>query len=308
MKQTVSVPMSKLQFYFSKAHLFDFVTCWSHWFLFLVVFWPTVFGHNLPASIIVGARLSVMSTSIFGTLILLARGLDCLPYIKNELYVHDPNLVLPFFDSLSVILTIDMLWHGFPFWLVLVSSPVADSVNPLNALLTVGCLGSSFLLFERIRGIQPSETYGLKGIKGGTPYVLAGIALTSCNFYSAAIDGETAYAGWSGLIKKTGVVEDPILVQRLAAFMVLFGWYFMVLMFGRLPGSGEEDTKNLIQLVRELNVKLKEMHLEGRLCELLKVQVPKLLKDDEKPFRQMGKARKTKGRSRSRTRRRSTKV
>ena len=50
------------------------------------------------------------------------------------------------------------------------------------------------------------------------------------------------------------------------------------------------------------------MHLEGRLCELLKVQVPKLLKDDEKQFRQMGKARKTKGRSRSRTRRRSTKV
>ncbi|GMI17212.1 hypothetical protein TrLO_g1322 [Triparma laevis f. longispina] len=297
--------MSKVQFYFSKAHLFDFVTCWSHWFLFVVVFWPSVFGFDLPSSIIVGARLSVMSTSIFGTLILLARGYDCLPYIKKELYLHDPNLVLPFFDSLPVILGIDALWHGLPFWLVLVSKPIDSSdVNTVNTILTVGGLGASFLLFEKIRRIVPSDTYGLRGIKGNTPFVLTGIALTSCNFYAAALNGESACSGWSGLIESTGLIEDPVLLQRLSAFLVMGGWYFMVLMFGRLPGSGEEDTKNLFQLIRELNVKLKEMHLKGDLGNLLRVQVPKLL--EEKKTKMINRVtKKTPTRSRSRARRRS---
>ena len=68
--------MTSLKRLLEKAHMFDFVTCWSHFFLFITY----LELHPILAdpSVVVGARLSVLATSIFGTLILLARGADCL--------------------------------------------------------------------------------------------------------------------------------------------------------------------------------------------------------------------------------------
>jgi len=266
---------SRLTYCFRKAHLFDFVTCWSHWFLFVCVFNPFF---ETPPSALVGARLSVISTSIFGTMILLARGRDCLPFIQEELYLHSPDLVLPFFQSLPVIFCIDFMWHGLPLWIVLVSSPAPPSASAIPSLLYVGGLGASFLLFEHLRGIKAGETYGLKGISGSTPAVLTGIALTSANLYGIATDPAPALKGWSDGLLSLGVT-GPILRQRLSALLVIFGWYFMVLMFGRLPGSApaadpKKDKPTFRDLVSDLHVKIKEMHLEGRLHELLTIQVP----------------------------------
>ena len=213
---------SRLQYFFKKAHLFDFVTCWSHWFLFCAVFNPFE-SLPTPSCVLVGARLSVISTSIFGTLILLARGRDCLPHIQEELYLHSPDLVLPFFKSLPVILAIDMLWHGLPFWIVLVSSAVPPP-SLLLSLLNVGALGASFLLFEKARGISAGETYGLRGLGNGvtTPAVLTGIALTSLAFYGLACDPAPVLAGWERLLLGVGVL-GPVARTRLAAFLLLSG-------------------------------------------------------------------------------------
>ncbi|GMH52079.1 hypothetical protein TrRE_jg5918 [Triparma retinervis] len=251
----------------SKAHMFDFVTCWSHWFLFIITFWPSQW-FDLNESIVAGARLAVLSTSIFGTSILVARGYDCLPYIKHELYLHDPALVMPFFDSLPVILTIDTLWHGFPFWIVLNSRPLdPESVNVVHALLTVGTLGGAFILFEKFRGIDdPAVTYGLKGINRGTPEVLTGIALTSCSFYSAAVDPISFLSGWNQLVASV-ITLSSANQQRVASSLALGGFYFMILIFGRLPGSGAES-ETFANLFYNAIEQLKEMHRNHQLRTL----------------------------------------
>eukprot|EP00520_Triparma_pacifica_P002202 CAMPEP_0118662420 /NCGR_PEP_ID=MMETSP0785-20121206/16823_1 /TAXON_ID=91992 /ORGANISM="Bolidomonas pacifica, Strain CCMP 1866" /LENGTH=304 /DNA_ID=CAMNT_0006555965 /DNA_START=24 /DNA_END=934 /DNA_ORIENTATION=+ len=257
------------RYFMSKAHMFDFVTCWSHWFLFVVIYWPYwPFSSSTSESIIAGARLAVLSTSIFGTSILVARGFDCLPYIKHELYLHDPALVMPFFDSLPVILTIDVLWHGFPFWIVLNSRPLnPDNVSVVHSLLTVGALGAAFLLFEKFRGIEdPANTYGLNGIKRGTPEVLMGIALTSCSFYSAAVDPVSFLSGWNELVAAV-ITLSPANQQRVASFFALGGFYFMILLFGRLPGSGAES-ETFLNLFYNAIEQLKEMHKNHQLRTL----------------------------------------
>ena len=48
----------------------------------------------------------------------------------------------------------------------------------------------------------------------------------------------------------------------------------MVLVFGRLPGSGNDSPATFLSLVSDLNNKLEEMRREGKLGDLLKVQVP----------------------------------
>ena len=187
--------------------------------------------------------------------------------------------MLPFFQSLPVILVIDLMWHGLPLWIVLSSSSAPPSASALPSLLYVGGLGTSFLLFERLRRITPCSTYGLSGISGSTPAVLTGIGLTSANMYGVGADPEAALKGWSDVLLDLGVAA-PALRQRLAALAVVMGWYFMVLMFGRLPGSGpagdgqKRERPTFMDLVADLHVKVKEMHLEGRLGELLTIQVP----------------------------------
>jgi len=177
---------------------------------------------------------------------------------------------MPFFDSLPVILGIDMIWHGLPFWIVLNSRPLnPDDVNVVHSLLTVGTLGAAFLLFEKVRGIKdPSDTYGLKGIDANTPLVLTGIALTSCSFYSAAVDPVSFFSGWNELVATLSPITlSPANVQRIASSMALGGFYHMILLFGRLPGSGEEgDTfRNLLGNAIH---QLKEMHKDHQLRTL----------------------------------------
>ena len=183
-------------------------------------------------------------------------------------------MIQPFFDSLPVILAVDLLWHGLPFLIVLVSSPLdPEEVSFAYSVGTVGALGGAFLLFSKyIRNIDPGITYGLIGIGGSTPRVLFGIALTSANFYSCAINPASAISGWSMLIDQ--IISNPVWAQRVSAALLVGGWYFMVLLFGRLPGSSEESVRTR-EMWAVLKAQIKEMHGNGELGQLLKVVVPK---------------------------------
>ncbi|GMI40508.1 hypothetical protein TeGR_g4398 [Tetraparma gracilis] len=231
----------KLENILSYGHLFDFVTCWSHWLLFVVV----VIFPAAPQSIICGARLSVLATSIVGTLILLGRGKDTLPLIKKRLYVYEPSLVHPFFESYPTIFGIDCLWHGVPMWFVL-SSKALPEAEVFNSVLTVGALGGTFLLFEYfIRGIDPYVTYGLKAVGTNTPSVLTGIALSSVCLFSTARDPMTVLAGWRGLLGNLVRVPEDDVDQLAAAALAIAAWYWTVTTYARNCAS-EKSFKEMV--------------------------------------------------------------
>ena len=291
----------KLEDILSQGHLFDFVTCWSHWLLFCVcVFFPLA-----PHSIIAGARLSVLSTSVVGTLILLARGKDTLPLIKERLYVYDQKLIFPFFQSFPVILCIDCLWHGLPMWFVLCSKPLPEA-NIVPSLLTVGALGGSFLFFEyNVRNIDPGVTYGLKAMPTTTPAVLTGIALFCVNAFPTVVDPENSLGGWRDLfIAVTGTDSG----QYLAAATFIAVWYFVVCVYGRLPDGEKtfvELVKDAVNVVLSKRVDIVEIALppgqqQKQQTKRAAAAKSKVEKEEEEKEEKKDVAAKRRGRSRSR--------
>ena len=277
---------------------------------------------KLP-SVIVGARLSVLSTSIFGTLILLGRGADCLPLIKHELYLHTPHLVWPFFNNLPTMLTIDCTWHGLPLLLVLCSRPIVSTasspVDPLLSLLTVASVGCSFLLFERLRSINCAKTYGCGALGrsgASASRILAGIAFVAAGLFNVAKEPRQALSGFHAFFgpfvgsegrenegEEAYGSDDK--TQILEALCAVVGWYFLVLLFGRLPGI-DEEAEDFSKLVSQL---LKDVSLLVKEARDLKIEASSNSKSDkqqqqqqQQQQREKSKLVEAKPRARSRSR------
>lgn len=205
----------------------DFFTLWSHIFYIISLYYS-------EPTILLSGRILVIVTSVLGSLILLGRGSDTAPHILNN-QINNRNKQPLIYNLLEIGLyymiknellwIVDIFWHGIPLCMVL-SSRKLSVISPIgwfHVLVIMATFGLVFSVYQHFRKIDPSNTYGLKGIASSKGFVITSMFLLAIQSIAVATDPGTFLWGWISF-----GIPQPI-----AAILTVGVWYFFIYVFGK---------------------------------------------------------------------------